>query len=536
MIHFTVLVVGDDVEKQLAPFQENNMGDCPRKYMEFNETESESLREYLTKNVEMVQAPSGERFYSWDRQFKVGDIFDQKTMIPEDYKKVLVAHKDRFGTFEEFMSEWHGSEERDPEMGVYGYWENQSKYLITFCEGEEIGAEREILYPLSNNEASRGFLHDNQEGQAEFVLHLQGVREENEPKSENHGEKVQVAYQGEVRDYLESVGGDGDNTERIVRDLFCSCGEEACGSLPQNREGKGVTLQELQSSTRASTRQYLSAGCGDKLPHRAHVTGINQIGGSKWDWFQLGGRWTGFFKMKPLQLLGTNQVFFDSNGFSPAEIARLTQMRQDSPEQFEAVIKKYKGKEESIRKACDLQDLVIYPEHTVGEPGILTSKAEPGYADSARKRDIDFAGMRDEAGEKAGSNYDKMLAVIGADLEDFISWDKMREEIFPGDMEAARTAYHGQAAKKALQTAEDTDLRWNNIEDFLCTREEYIEKARAKAISTFAVLMGGKWYEKGKMGWWACVSNENADWSEEFGKLLDGISDDTLLTVVDCHI
>ncbi len=34
-MHFTVLVVSDNVEKALAPFQENNMGDCPKKYMTF---------------------------------------------------------------------------------------------------------------------------------------------------------------------------------------------------------------------------------------------------------------------------------------------------------------------------------------------------------------------------------------------------------------------------------------------------------------------------------------------------------------------
>jgi hypothetical protein len=35
MSHFTVLVIGGDVEKQLAPFQENNMGDCPSKFMRY---------------------------------------------------------------------------------------------------------------------------------------------------------------------------------------------------------------------------------------------------------------------------------------------------------------------------------------------------------------------------------------------------------------------------------------------------------------------------------------------------------------------
>lgn len=37
MSHFSVVVIGTgDVAAQLAPFQENNMGTCPQKYLEFN--------------------------------------------------------------------------------------------------------------------------------------------------------------------------------------------------------------------------------------------------------------------------------------------------------------------------------------------------------------------------------------------------------------------------------------------------------------------------------------------------------------------
>lgn len=35
MSHFTVLVIGDNPEEQLAPFQENNMGDCPEEYLKY---------------------------------------------------------------------------------------------------------------------------------------------------------------------------------------------------------------------------------------------------------------------------------------------------------------------------------------------------------------------------------------------------------------------------------------------------------------------------------------------------------------------
>jgi hypothetical protein len=40
------------------------------------------------------------------------------------------------------------------------------------------------------------------------------------------------------------------------------------------------------------------------------------------------------------------------------------------------------------------------------------------------------------------------------------------------------------------------------------------------------------------MGWWACVANEkNMDeWNDQFKELIESVSDDTKLTVVDCHI
>ena len=63
-------------------------------------------------------------------------------------------------------------------------------------------------------------------------------------------------------------------------------------------------------------------------------------------------------------------------------------------------------------------------------------------------------------------------------------------------------------------------------------------KAKPKDVATFAVLMDGEWYQKGDMGWWGIVSKGKTDdvWQKEFKKLLDVISDDELLTLVDCHI
>lgn len=74
--------------------------------------------------------------------------------------------------------------------------------------------------------------------------------------------------------------------------------------------------------------------------------------------------------------------------------------------------------------------------------------------------------------------------------------------------------------------------------------EAGIDQAKKKDIlnldelRTFALLKDGEWYERGEMGWWGIVSNEKPEdeWESEFKKLLEGLSDETLISIYDCHI
>lgn len=196
----------------------------------------------------------------------------------------------------------------------------------------------------------------------------------------------------------------------------------------------------------------------------------------KWDWYALGGRWTGFFTLKPGR----------------------------------------KGE--------------------TGKPGLMTENAPQGKADAARKCDIDFTAMRDEAERKARARYQRFFALLeGAPVPK--TWAAVRAE-HEGNIAAARDAYHAQPGIQAIQ--KDDDLRWADDvgEEFGCTEDEHAEKARDRAISTFALVKDGKWFEKGRMGWWACVSDEKdqAIWNREVTKLLNSVSGDTLLSVYDCHI
>lgn len=173
---------------------------------------------------------------------------------------------------------------------------------------------------------------------------------------------------------------------------------------------------------------------------------------AKWDWFQVGGRWAGFFKLK-------------------------------------------KGKEGMLGEKSWANENEEIPE---------------GRADQAKKGDIDFEGMLADNFEKYSKLYDKFEVAMKDDPD-----------------KAKKSAYweYGIAS-----TSEDK-------EKFIPqTREQYL-KAHCFP-STFAVLKDGEWYQKGSMGWWAIVSNEKeeAKWDKEFLDLLEGLPENTILSVCDCHI
>lgn len=199
---------------------------------------------------------------------------------------------------------------------------------------------------------------------------------------------------------------------------------------------------------------------------------------AKWDWYQLGGRWTGYFKAKEGAIIRT------------------------------------------------------------GNPGLMTPPAEAGWGDQFAKKDIDFDFMRKEAEEKAAETYDLINSVIGH-LPPLEKWDHVRDTLFPGDINKARDYYHAQPRKAALKEWDkEHKYIFMSIEDFEVPREKYIKDAGDASFVPFAVLKDGKWYERGKMGWWASVSNEKdgAEWNSEVAKMVDELEDDMILSIYDCHI
>lgn len=196
---------------------------------------------------------------------------------------------------------------------------------------------------------------------------------------------------------------------------------------------------------------------------------------SKWDWWVVGGSWTGYFKAKP-------------------------------------------GAEVKLGR----QSLVCPVE------------VESGWGDQLRKGDIDWETIRNEAGEKAAKQYDEVHAEI-IKGESWLPFEQFRDEMNL-TIDRARDEYLAQDVMK--RKMRHKEYYWVNLDEFLCTREEFIQAARDGACVPYAVVKDGKWYQKGDMGWWGMSSNEmsQAEWNRKFAELIDGLPDDTLFTAVDCHI
>lgn len=195
---------------------------------------------------------------------------------------------------------------------------------------------------------------------------------------------------------------------------------------------------------------------------------------AKWDWYQLGGRWTGSLKLK--------------------------------------------------EKAVGL----------VGRPGLMTDGASPGYADQAVKGDIDFSQMRNDAEVKARALWKETRRITGGSAWE--SWDDTRIR-YP-DIETARREYWAQPAVEMLKESGKKEYSFNLDDDLALEEANYVQRRRDGACVSFAFVRDGKWTEQGKMGWFALVSDEmsRAQWNRMFNDMLDALPDDMLLSVVDCHI
>lgn len=199
---------------------------------------------------------------------------------------------------------------------------------------------------------------------------------------------------------------------------------------------------------------------------------------AQWDWYVVGGRWCGFFPLR------------------------------------------------------DESDAQIVGRGAGAAHGL---RAAPRTGDQVHKRDVDFDRARNEAAERANATFDvweRCFERHGSPR----SWSDIRDEA--SDIEQARKTYREQPCIAAWDRTGRSHPFVNPVEEYGFNREKFIQRRRNQALIPFAVVKDGKWHERGSMGWWGVVSDERdpEEWAEQIQRLYDDLPDDTLLTLVDCHI
>lgn len=483
MSHFTVLVIGDNPEKQLAPYQENNMGDCPREYIEFNNVEEEYRKQYEedTKPVESIYYNSIE------------------IRNEEDFDKIYNA-----------------------------YHSTLNESVITKTGTSVITAPVKITL-------DDPMIFINLDLYQLYTFYISPAN------TKTHERKTMT-----VRIHSENKLS---KSKTIV----------AC-----NRVDEPV---KVAIKNEMSWDEYMTEYCGYEFNEEQGAYGYWENPNRKWDWYQLGGRWNGYFQLKPTLALSRHVAkkitkFANNFNFTEGEIAQFFNLFKNDKEKFKIIISKYSDKANAIHKFVtsipkDIKpdDIALaYRAGVVGPNGVFGShrKNYVGRADVARVGDIDFDAMMDQAGDKARKDYVSALKAFGGF---FPKIEKAWSEFVADksmDWDTKRKAYYEQPAfqkvqevVKAWQAKVDKDsdeyYRFSfgfDLNDYQCTEEEYVNRARNNAISTFAVVKNGKWYEKGEMGWFNCVTNEKeqASWNDEFASYLKDLPEDTILSVYDCHI
>ena len=200
---------------------------------------------------------------------------------------------------------------------------------------------------------------------------------------------------------------------------------------------------------------------------------------AKWDWWQLGGRWTGMLRQVPGSWAFTGDPGIMTNTCDACQIKNLD---------WESML------EEDIRSKRN-----------------SWYKFVETYQEQCNHHNIPS-----EQPTKALARYREICKELIA-LKSNTPLYRLLDDDVEGDM-----------YRKTIGRASDY------IADHVTNLEDWLKEA--KPLETFAFVKDGEWRERGNMGWWAIVTDEKDNWTEEYKKMLDSLDSEDWVSVVDCHI
>ncbi|MBB3937716.1 hypothetical protein [Aureimonas phyllosphaerae] len=206
----------------------------------------------------------------------------------------------------------------------------------------------------------------------------------------------------------------------------------------------------------------------------------------KWDWWVIGGRWSGLFRLKPGAASGV-----------------------------------------------------------VGGPGLMRPGAPCGTFDGGRMEDIDWSTMKStevaqrraklaEIAQKTGLTTEQVVAACILNDAAHAAWMELPGEKPRGDAHGEwLVSLYGEAGEHLKKVHRAT---WNDPPKMVEGQTADSWAQAAAALITYAVVKDGQWYARGSMGWWGISSGETDDWDAKFTEMLAMVRLDQFVVVVDCHI
>ena len=142
------------IAEMMAPYEEET--DDPR-FVEFDDEESSLREEYETGSRDTAVGPTGDMVSPFDERFRVeGERgafgAGQRFEVSAPYVTKSVPFKERYSTFEEFCSDWHGYTERDPKTKRYGRWHNPNKTWDWY----QVGGRWADFFPVKPGRGMKG--------------------------------------------------------------------------------------------------------------------------------------------------------------------------------------------------------------------------------------------------------------------------------------------------------------------------------------------------------------------------------------------
>jgi hypothetical protein len=228
--------------------------------------------------------------------------------------------------------------------------------------------------------------------------------------------------------------------------------------------------------------------------HKARDTKTGRYGywcnpNKKWDWYTIGGRWRGYFPVKPgiSKVVGRPGAFGNEDA-GGSDVVRLDQIDLDAAQRTET--ERFEEFKTAFRQLID-------------------GKRDWPAFEGPRSRALDIGILRVE--------QDPSAVLRDGEVQVGSEWGEQHPRI--------------RGTNRA---------RWRDIALNLTDAEFERYRVAFNPLKSYAALDDQGWYEPGKMGWWGCAGHTPDTYlayAEAFmQRVIKSAAPDDTLVLVDCHI